>query len=192
MRHLQAAPIVLVFGPSGVGKSTFAAFLATRAWLHVEIDQFTASDGVNRLRAPWDTFCAMRNAWPLHQELQERMRRADAKGCVVTFPSGTVPPLDLIRAAERASMKVACLHGGLTDCLATFLHREAETGRNLGRAYWFARNLRCHCQFGQFEYAPYRVATYKENGQRRANTEVLAQILARGEPHRRTALQQSA
>lgn len=180
-------PIFLVFGPNGVGKSTFAAFLVTRGWLHVEIDRFEADD---RLPAPWGALCAMRNAWPLSAELRGRMRRGAAKGCVVTFPGGIAPPLELIRAAERAELRIVCLHAPAADCVDAYLERERDSGRNPSRTHWFAHNARCYCQFAQAEYAPYRVATFNERGQPRPNGDLLAQILGRNDykkPALRTA-----
>src|SRR5262245_4352339 len=100
--HPSQKPKLLLVGPSGAGKSTAGNLLGARGWLHVDLDQWQI-DGLSQagLVAEWTAFSHARNPAPLAAEISRRIDDGPHAGAVLTFPSGVVFGIELVRRAVR-------------------------------------------------------------------------------------------
>jgi hypothetical protein len=174
----QSGQILLVLGPSGVGKSTFAEYLyKERHWLHLEIDQYP-NDGIDLhdLRQQWDLFYGSRKPDDLVMEIRKRSMRIRTENCVLSFPSGVVLSPGHIAAAERAFIRVAYLYGSAAHCINAFLERERKSGRNLGLDHWLANNTASYLMMSDPAFQPYRTHVFNFQGKRRSHPDVLREI----------------
>ncbi len=152
-------PIILVFGPSGVGKSSLGERLAQQFnFHHREIDRYP-EDGIDleALRPEWDAFLRCCEARPLSQVVSGRASACGFAGAVLTFPGNFVPLAQHLSAAESVGMTPVVLFGQRAECLAAFLGREGSNGRGLGEIDWHANNDDSHAAFGADYFEPYRL-----------------------------------
>ena len=153
----QAAPVFLVFGPSGSGKSSLGARMAQEfKFQHLEIDRFP-EDGIDleALRPEWDAFWHRREALPLSQVVDGRAQAIGCRGAVLTFPGNAVPSPAHLAAASIVGMTPVILYGEVSECLSAFLMREKSSGRDLGESHWRLNNTAAHSAFGASPLAPY-------------------------------------
>src|SRR5215831_3595025 len=114
--------LLFIFGPSGVGKSAFGNYLVQlHGWLHLEIDQFPAGDGIDihQLRYEWELFYRQKNSRPLVQALRQRVTSANKANCILTFPSGLVLSPEHIKSCEP-SIQVCYFYGSAAHCINAF------------------------------------------------------------------------
>jgi len=182
-RRLKTDPLEvhLVFGPSGVGKSTVGAFAALRRnWLHLEIDRFGAAErglegGINHydLRAPWNRFWEALDSRQLTAELAARTRAAARDHCILTFPSDVVPePGHLTDPAVQLHV----LYGTAADCLRAFLDREARLARGIDECHWRTHNAESYIRFSLPYIQHHRIRAFLVNGQHRPSALVVAEM----------------
>ncbi|MGB8918732.1 MAG: shikimate kinase [Candidatus Sulfotelmatobacter sp.] len=160
-------PILFVLGPSGAGKTTLGQWLAEDLhFLWIEIDQWLA-DGIDRanLRPEWNEFWDRCQAGAIASTLRARVLNDGARGAVLTFPSLVVFSVQQLAVLEQAGIRVLVLYGSEEDCLAAFLKREKELGRNLPKEHWLANNSEVHKRLGDASYERYRLDGF-QSGQR--------------------------
>jgi len=176
----QELPIILIFGPSGTGKSSVGARGAQMfKFLHLETDRFPG-DGFNLLaiRPEWEAFWLNCDALPLAQVVGGRARTSGHQGAIVTFPSRAVPSPAQLAAATSVGMTPVVLHGKRSECLNSFLARENSTGRGLGADHWLLNNAAEHSAFDESRFEPFRVRVF-EDGAFRDPSEILQEVRAR-------------
>ena len=178
----KSCQILVVLGPSGVGKSSFAKYLSEkRHWLHLEIDQYPNGDGIdsNDLRKQWDLFYGSRNPRDLAAELRRRASQIRTTGCVLSFPSGVILSPDHIAAAEEASIDIAYLYGSAAHCINAFLKRERESGSNLSLDHWLNNNRASYLTMSDPMFRPYRTHVFDIQGKHRSHADVFREIQSR-------------
>lgn len=182
LKFWSALMIWLVFGPSGVGKTCFGEWLATKHnWMHLEIDQYPI-DGIDsyNLRDTWEVFCSQHgSARPFRQAIQERMEASNAPCCVLTFPGCFVLDQDRVIAASQARIRTIYLSGSEENCRDHFLDRERQNGRNLDRRHWEDNRGDVFDRLRAPTFAPYVIDVFTNTGVRRSHDEVFSALLDR-------------
>lgn len=166
---------ILLFGPSGSGKSSLGRHLATKGWIHLEADLFREErkDGIDEhgLRATWDAFIDQHQPFHLARELEQRRAKPNALGIVLTLPSLVVPPPNLI-VASKGLLSIKILFGSLTHCLGAFLEREQKTTDGLGRGHWEQHNRLIFAKLIEPPFQAYIVQGFHPSGERRQLAEI--------------------
>ena len=177
--------IWFILGPSGVGKTTFAEYLANHQnWLHLDFDRprKPRGDNVDRLKM-WkqlDNFFFKFKKRPLLRAIRKKVAPlSDATGIVLSFPSDYVASPDHISAISDY-VKTFYLYGNRQLCLDAFLDREQTTGRQLGEEYWKEHNRAMYESLDSCGLHPWIVHAFHDNGDVRKSTETLfSEIAAR-------------
>jgi hypothetical protein len=170
--------ILFLLGPSGVGKTQLGQWLSEDLHLlWIEIDRWPEGDGIDlaELRTEWDAFWKTCQAHPIATTLRARVLSAGANGVVVTFPSLVVFSAPHLAALEQSGIRVLVLYGSEQDCLAGFLKRERESGRNLPKEHWLFNNSEAHKRFGDPSYERYRLEVF-QSGQRLDRATLTAKV----------------
>jgi len=157
-------PILFVLGPSGAGKTTFGRCVKTNLdFLWIDIDPMPNVDGIDLagLRTEWDEFFNACHAGAIATTLRGRVSKGGTRGAVLTFSSLVVFSSPQLAALKKAGIRVLILYGSQEDCLAAFLKRERETGRNLTEEHWRRHNCDTHKRLGDSSYDPYRVTVFQ-------------------------------
>jgi len=176
--HVKTARTSTLFllGPSGVGKSTLAAWAAhDLGILHLEIDRFPDGDGIDLegLRGEWDAFWMRADARPLAGVLASRA--AGRPGVILSFPSGVVLSSRQPAAATQVGIRIMVLYGTGAECMAAFLERERGSGRGLGVDHWVLNNAQSYAAFSAPDFAPHRVTAF-DNGEFRTRAALVAEV----------------
>jgi len=176
-------PIVFLLGPSGAGKSTLAQWLAEDAGLlHLEIDRFPGGDGIELegLRDEWNMLYSGGSANPLVATIRSRVTGARAAGAVLSFPSLLVLPAGRLNQLSAAGVTSLVLYGSAAACLDSFLEQEVKLKRAGVEPieHWFANNQGPYFQFSRPEFAPFRLAVFR-NGERVPRSELVEEVRKR-------------
>ena len=177
--------MLLILGPSGVGKSSFGEWLAAeRNWLHLEIDRYP-EDGIDlhNLRAEWNEFCERGNPGLLAKVLRERLAPSSKINCVLTFPGCLVLPPERIISAANAGVRTIYLYGSAAHCITAFLKREEKTDSPLGLDHWISNNHEngSYIEMSKPALAPYRIHVFTHMGDRIQQVEVFEALLNVGQ-----------
>jgi hypothetical protein len=171
-------PILFVIGPSGVGKTKLGQWVSEDLkFLWIEVDRFPEGDGIALadLRTEWHALWNECQAHAIATTLRARVLSAGAQGAVVTFPSLVVFSAPQLAALEEAGIRLLVLYGTAQDCLAAFLKREKESGRNLSVGNWLLNNSKAHKLLGDPSYQPYRLEVF-QSGQRPDRLSLMADV----------------
>lgn len=167
--------MLIILGPSGVGKSSLGNYLAqTHGWLHLEIDQIHGLD-VHQLQQEWKLFYQQKNTLHLIRILHQKVTSANKTNCVLTFPSGLVLSLEHIKECVP-SIQVCYLYGSAAHCINAFLRREHETNRNLDVNYWIQNNRDSYTKMNSPSFEPYRVHVFTHEGRHRPHADIWEEI----------------
>src|SRR5216684_9109885 len=129
--------ILFLLGPSCAGKSFIGEFAAAQHdWLFLEIDMWGV-DGIDHhdLRSQWDQYLIGQDHLPLVFDLRRPATTERKKGIVLSFPSGFTRSREQIERVA-GDIRIRYLFGSPKHCIASFLRREALTGRGLPREWW--------------------------------------------------------
>jgi hypothetical protein len=66
-----------------------------------------------------------------------------------------------LASLKQAGIRVLVLYGTEEDCLAAFLKRERESGRNLTKEHWMGNNSDIHKLLGDPSYERYRLEVFQ-------------------------------
>lgn len=155
----ENVPILFLLGPSGAGKSKLGQWVSEDLnFLWIEIDRWPEGDGIDLadLRTEWDAFWNACQAGAIVTTLRARVLAKAARGAVLTFPSRVVFSMPQLASLEQAGIRVLVLYGTEEYCLAAFLKRERESGRNLTKEHWLGNNSDIHKRLGDSSYQRYR------------------------------------
>jgi adenylate kinase family enzyme len=171
--------IWLILGPSGVGKSAFGEWLAVEQnWLHLEIDRHP-EDGIdlNSLRPEWDDFYLDGKVERFGEAVHKRLDLDAKANAVLTFPGNLILSPDQMVAATLVGIRTIYLYGSEARCIAAFLNREQQTGRNLDRHHWITNNCVSYKRMSEPAFRSYRTEVYTHSGTRRPHAEVFERLL---------------
>jgi hypothetical protein len=175
------APILFVLGLSGIGKTQLGEWVSEDLnFLWIEIDRWPEGDGIDlaNLRAEWDALWNACQAHAIAATLRARVLSAGTNGAVITFPSRVVFSAQQLAVLEQAGIQVLVLYGTEQDCLAAFLKREKESGRNLPKEHWLTNNSDLYERLGDRSYESYRLDVF-QFGQRLDRAAMVAVVKER-------------
>lgn len=149
--------ILLILGPSGAGKSTLADYMqANEGMIHIDLDQDGDAAQKEEVKAGWEAFTTedpgVRDPQKFVAEIRGRIRKNGSKGAAITCTSGVMPSIrpgatgwhlskEYLSRMLHAGICTRVLYGTPSDCLKWFLHREKESGRNIGgHSFWNGNN----------------------------------------------------
>jgi hypothetical protein len=166
--------ILILGGASGVGKSTFGTrFLRSEGWEHLELDEYSGGRVDSRLKPGWEGFLCRYNPVMLKDELSRRY--GDSANVVLTTTGLTLFDPDHI-AAANGHFHIAYLWGVPEACLSSFLDRDRRRNPRLTGLHWLLNNHRVYFWLDLPFNAPLRVNAFTENGERRPDEDVLADL----------------
>jgi hypothetical protein len=162
-----------IFGPSGVGKTSFGKFLQrTGIYRHIPIDLGLDGDGMVSagLKEAWDRFCTG-DIGPFIQQLDALA--GGTRGCVLTFNSYFVYSRDIVEALAPHSIAVRYLYAPKEHCINAYLKRERRKGGDprASREFWESNNKTYEAMCGD-ALAPYRVDVITPAGNYRPRSRI--------------------
>lgn len=174
----QYCSIIFIFGPSGVGKSSFGSYLSNHHhWLHLEIDIPKTNDvDIHDIQHYWTEY-RNGNMAPLLTELNTRVKSLGRAGCVLTFRSTDILLNHELEFTQRQGVIVTYFYGTAADCIFSFLQREDKLGSQLGLNHWLIHNQQSYLRMSLPDLSVYRINVFKPDGSRRQWDEVSRQIL---------------
>ena len=132
--------ILLIFGPSGVGKSTLAdKILRELNFLHFNYDYWDLK-GIKGedLGIKLSEYFLGYQPELLRSLIEKRL--TEKQGAVLTFPSIIIPAVTHIKEAQLFGITTLILYGSAKNCLNSFIAREKKIGRNLSPTHWYMYN----------------------------------------------------
>ncbi len=161
--------ILLIFGPSGVGKSTFAENLIKDLnFLHFNFDYWDGK-GINGNELQ----DYISNPQLLRSKIDQRLNGKN--GAVLTFPSNSIPTIDYIQKAEHQNIKTLIFYGPRKNCLDAFLERGTPSIEN-PLNHWRKYNDGLYDgSMIKTEHAPYIIEVFRDND--RKSYELLLQLI---------------
>jgi hypothetical protein len=123
--------IVLIFGPSGVGKSTLAHWLESDlSFAHINFDRWDGEGfDAREFSRQWSNFFRTFEVNELRKAVCKFIVAHGSKGSTLTFPSDITPrPRHLLVAKEHGLIPLI-LYGEPEDCLAAYTKRETDLHR---------------------------------------------------------------
>lgn len=170
--------LILLVGPSGVGKSTIAGILCPALDLvHLDADVDRAFRLLG-LREAWPQFRKGRNAAPLAETLRLRACGEGQAGTLLSLPSTRKSLLDPdhVRIARAAGIRTVVLWGAEALCKRARRLRDAELGISWQEARYDEWNAPTFELYGRPEYDPIRIEVFEPDGTRRSPTQIVADI----------------
>lgn len=172
-----AKPIVLIFGMSGVGKSTLGRLLAKEwSFLHIEQDIPDANglelwDLNNEFIEYYQALKTDKFVRKIKQLVQNRERR----GAIITFDSTFTPSIWQLETAVKSGMQALVLDGPSNLCCQSYFRREKTLGHDVTESDWHEYNDELLSTFSQKAYSPYKLSVF-EDQIRKPNNELLEEI----------------
>lgn len=170
---------LLIFGPSGVGKSTVSKWLSEDLglllfegdlWREKEIDGIDAND----LRVEWNAFWEGKQPSPLYKMLIKRAKGKGKNGAILSLPS-IIPNIDLLMDAVRIGFSIAVLYGTGADCMNAFLEEQKKHNKEQSITHWIYHNAQSYAEMSSPEFELYRISTFV-NGQRKSRAELVKEV----------------
>jgi adenylate kinase family enzyme len=173
---------LLLFGPSGVGKSTVSKWLAEDLALLCYNADGSQENDIDRqgLRSEWDDYWNNGQPKRLYEILIEKAKAHQRIGTVLSLPS-LAPNFQVLEASEQIQLKSVVLFASINECIGSFLIREWNWQSGLDGAinHWKDYNINngSYNEMKQEKYNPFRVLTMV-NGKRRDRAIVVSEIRA--------------
>jgi hypothetical protein len=192
MRHY------LIFGPSGVGKTSFGNFLGgTGKYVHLDFDRYKEGKygiGEEKLTSEWSLLCECQDPSALREILNDRA--SNKFGCIMTFASAFYffgPALECLKCNKLSfhfssnaielldgyDLHCVYLLGTAEQCTEAYINREivcGERDRTSLRADWERFNRIPYERMTAKSLAKYRIDVFDAAGNRRSHESVADQM----------------
>lgn len=173
-------PIILVFGPSGVGKSYLSKALEEEySFLHLDLDRKSGFKA-NGFPDEWDEDIGKINFASLASLVRSRLSGEQYAGAVLSFPTVHVLSPQQLKDASLVGISAVVLWGTEERCLEVRRERQSKrTGSfNEGQVKRYREKNRPTFEtYACSDYAEFRVEAFQPNGSRWPRQHVLELIL---------------
>lgn len=179
LSDIPLAPILLMLGPSGVGKSCVSTRLTNqRSFLHFDIDKNHGFQA-NGFPAQWDNDIGNINFAELANIVRDRLLAEGRHAAVVSFPTVHVLNMKQLKSAADAGILPVVLWGTETHCINARRARAKKNRVRFDLERYKRKNRRTFETYARSEYAPFRIETFQPDGSRWPLEKTLATIIAR-------------
>jgi GTPase SAR1 family protein len=173
--------ILLIFGPSGVGKSHVSKQLQKNGFLyvHFDTDRPTRSFAANGFPREWDDDFRNVNIAHLVAVLRARLDNEHA-GTVVSFPTVDVFTPEMLGQASELGATPIVLWGTKEHCMMAAEQRIRRKGMPFNRSRYEWLNEPTFLACGGREYGAFRIEAFREDGSRCPDDQLVANVMGRG------------
>jgi|GEM_PF-3401126 len=151
---MSIAPVILVVGPSGVGKDDVCGWFKNELnfeW--VDIDQEGHFEAMG-LQSEWNRFKKL-DPLPLATSLRNKISEGNAIGSVMSLPSDRVITLEMAKAAETVGIYTVVLWGTQEACKAARKGRDGSV-----KGTYDQKNQKAFSTYGVPEFEPNRLEVF--------------------------------
>jgi GTPase SAR1 family protein len=173
-------PIILLFGPSGVGKSYLLEMIAKKKFLYLQIDTDSEKRtfAANGFPSEWDADFHKVNLAHLVGKLRNSLDNERA-GAVVSFPTRDVFKTEKLNEAAQLGATPVVLWGKQEYCKRAAKERIEKKGRTFNLPRYEQYNGPTFQAYDRYEYDAFRVEAFQEDGSRYPNEKWLTRIMER-------------
>ena len=176
---MPLAKIILVLGPSGVGKSCVAKELENQhSFMHIDIDQNHPFQA-NGFPAEWDNDIRNVDFVQLASIISDRLANEGRSAAVVSFPTVHVFSVQQIQSATSVGISAVVLWGTEANCIEARSKRAKTNRVRFDLERYKRKNQPTFETYAQSDYAPYRIETFQPDGSRAPIERIVAAIIAR-------------
>jgi hypothetical protein len=159
-------PIILVLGPSGVGKSTVSRWIKKEfQFLHLDIDK-PRGFARNGLPADWDECISRIDFARLATFVLQRVDSKKRAGAVLSFPTEHVLTREQIDAASGVGITTVVLWGTEERCIQARSERSRKKGIAFGLARYRRKNGPSFETYKRSEYDDFKFEAFRPDGSR--------------------------
>lgn len=173
-------PILLVLGPSGVGKSYLSKKLAKNGFLyvHIDTDRSERSFEANGFPAEWDGDFRQVELAELVAVLRDRLTE-EHTGAVVSFPTVDLFTAEMLVEASLLGATPLLLWGTRDHCVKAAQQRIRKKGIPFNVPRYQRLNEPTFLAYSAREYDIFRAEAFRDDGSRFPEDEWLAEIMRR-------------
>ncbi len=170
-------PIILVLGPSGVGKSYLSKLLEKSMFQRtcIDTDKVSRTFAANGFPREWDNDFRKVDFALLEGILQDRLNSEHA-GAIVSFPTVYVYTAEKLVGAMELGVTPVVLWGKKEDCIQAAKKRIEEKGGTFDFPRYQRKNSLTFQLYGRSDYDDFRVRAFREDGSRYTDEELLAEV----------------
>ena len=173
-------PVILLFGPSGVGKSYALELLANNCFLsvHIDTDNKKRTFGANGFPPEWDGNANYNkvNFPQLIAELRDRLESTDA-GAAISFPTTYVFEAKQLLEAKQLGATPIILWCKKEDCIQAATKRINKKGLSFDSPRYESKNVPTFQTYSHSEYDAFRLEAFQDDGSRYDDEMWLKQII---------------
>lgn len=176
-REPNVKPILLVLGPSGVGKSYLSKKLEKKGFLYVHIDTGNShSFKENGFPADWDNDFLKVDFDMLVDVLQNRLSYEDI-GAIISFPTVFLFTPEMLDKASQSGASPILLWGSRDHCEKAAQKRIKNKKQNFNAPQYDKLYKPAFLTYASRGYDKFRVEAFQNDGSRFPGEEWLAEIM---------------
>ena len=172
-------PAILVFGPSGSGKS-FAAqgLVAGAGFLHIDFDN-TRAFRRHGFPREWDHDFDLVDWSRLAAQARAMAHAEERNGVVCSFPTIHVIKHQHLRTVSHVGLALVVLWATEAQCIAARQERSVTNRVKFERERYHTKNKHSFETYAGNEYVEVRLHSFRSDGSRWSSEELTGMILAR-------------